>query len=472
MLQTLTSLGQEVDQGGFAWTVTDDVAMLLKVSYKDLYRFGSAQTTVALQQFKAQFEQQFLQLDSLPTGFQDAFRRDWLAAVYLQLAEAIKSDRRLADLFQINLMLDTQERVQNLEALVQDLVSRFDAPQPFLEIVQPGVQVDIEGLRSDIQTLRQDLLDRFDESDDKADQRHGEVVGLLKDRMPQVPAVSIVIDQGRPRVEHWQGRGEELAQLQGWIDEANLIGISGLGGYGKSALADRLYERQIGSTAGNRTGRFDQGIWVTLSQPYNFSEWGRWLLGQLGMQLEEKAPDQDLINALVKRLSAMPTLVVLDNLETLLQQDGTWQMPSYQQFLLKWLEQGHNSTLLVTTREQPQLLVNPDRWCRLAGLKPAEGEQLLRKRGIQGSTADLQQFVELADGHPLLLNLAASLLMDRFGSQPDITRRDADLNLFEIVGLHHGDPETNVGKLFTASLERLEPQWQELLLNLTVSLAF
>ena len=40
---------------------------------------------------------------------------------------------------------------------------------------------------------------------------------------------------------HWQGRQQELTQLQTWLadPDVQLVGLLGVGGFGKSALAQR-----------------------------------------------------------------------------------------------------------------------------------------------------------------------------------------------------------------------------------------
>jgi hypothetical protein len=49
----------------------------------------------------------------------------------------------------------------------------------------------------------------------------------------------------------------------------------------------------------------------------------------------------------------------------------------------------------------------------LKGLEEDAGIELLNDQGIAGEYADLQKFTELADGHPLLLKLAASWIKAR-----------------------------------------------------------
>jgi tetratricopeptide (TPR) repeat protein len=276
----------------------------------------------------------------------------------------------------------------------------------------------------------------------------------------QAQVISTILDQSRPRVEHWLGRDAEMSAIQAQFGQVNLIGITGLGGYGKSALAAKLFDAT----------NYDAKIWITLSQPYRFSDLGRGLLAELGVRVVEQAEDETVATVLVNQLAKTKALVVLDNLETLLTSEQEWQDPAYKVFLVKWLEYGSNSLILITSRERPDLPANNSYWhSTLQGLEPEQAVRLLGKLGIRGTDAELKAFVHRVDGHPLLLNLAAGLLKEELGNTPDIIDlKSLAPNLFEVDGLHKGDIDNNVKKLFDASLAGLEPDWKQLLLNLSV----
>ncbi|HEY9828445.1 MAG TPA: tetratricopeptide repeat protein, partial [Stenomitos sp.] len=273
-------------------------------------------------------------------------------------------------------------------------------------------------------------------------------------------AVSVVIDSSRPTARFWQGRETELKTLRQQLDRVALVGITGLGGYGKSALANRVFEVLDWPTK----------IWVTMNQPYRFSELGRWLLGKLGYELDEKADDDSVATELTNRLAEQRCLVVLDNLETLLDRNGQWYLPGYEGFLLKWLEYGRNSVVLITSREQPCLPSRNSYWHPpLTGLVATEGAKLLQDYGVTGDEEVIREFALLADGHPLLLGLAAALLEDEFGPNADIAGlKVSEFNLFDLVGLHRGDPEASVNKLFAATFARLDERLQRLLCCVSV----
>ncbi|MGI2903741.1 tetratricopeptide repeat protein [Tolypothrix sp. VBCCA 56010] len=263
-----------------------------------------------------------------------------------------------------------------------------------------------------------------------------------------------------PETQNWHGRTDELAQMQEWLqaDNVRLIGITGTGGYGKSSLVAKVF-----ATAQS----FEKQVWATFSQNYPFAVWARWLLEKLGKATPEK--EADLLTAVCNNLRTGRYLLVLDNLETLLEANGEWHDKTYYDFLLRWLSSHTESIILVTSREQPQLppnTLNYCRWLPLKGLSTDAGVALLEDLDIQGADAQMQKFVKQADGHPLLIKLVAGVLHADEGDVVDISALRQ--NIFEILGLHRGDPQASIGKIIDASIARLTPKLQELLFNLSV----
>ncbi|MEA5581110.1 tetratricopeptide repeat protein [Nodularia harveyana UHCC-0300] len=267
-----------------------------------------------------------------------------------------------------------------------------------------------------------------------------------------------IINSLRPNTSYWQGRTDELGQMQQWIhsDKVRLIGVTAAGGYGKSALVAKLCEQLTD---------FPQQIWTTFSDAYPFAVWGRWLLDELGKPAPEKP--EDLLIAVCNCLQTERYLLVLDNLETLLQNEQERQ--TYLQFLLHWFSSSSKSVILLTSREKPTLpnnTLNQSHWLPLSGLSPNAGVELLQALEIQGSESDLVAFVNQTDGHPLLLKLVAGWLKAEEGEEADISLLQADI--FDILGLHQGNPEMSIAKILDASLQLLEPSLQNWLHYLSV----
>ncbi|MCC5624291.1 tetratricopeptide repeat protein [Nostoc sp. CHAB 5715] len=238
-----------------------------------------------------------------------------------------------------------------------------------------------------------------------------------------------------------------------------VIGIEGIGGTGKSMLAAKIYDEIEG---------FPKRFWADVSYGAGFSDLARQVLSEFGFRVPEQ--EAQLMQALVKCLQSGQYLLIIDNLESLLQPDRQWGSQFYGDFFNAWVEHGGNSKVIVTTRERPEL--KGFEWLPLKGLQLAEGIALLTALGIRG---DLGDFVELVDGHPLLLRLVADLLKEEYPQNPDL-RRLADLGLGnlrqlltdpQVVGVHHRE---NVGMVLVldASFERLSELQKALLLNISV----
>ncbi|MDF5725790.1 MAG: NB-ARC domain-containing protein [Rhizonema sp. PD37] len=248
--------------------------------------------------------------------------------------------------------------------------------------------------------------------------------------------------------------------MQEWLQEDNvrLIGITGAGGYGKSSLAAEVY-----ATAQS----FEKQVWANFSQNYLFAVWGRWLLEKLGKETPEK--EADLLTAVCNNLGTGRYLLVLDNLETLLKENGEWYDETYRDFLLRWLSNRSESVILVTSREQLKLPLNTLNYCSwlpLKGLSIDDGVALLKKLNIQGADVEIREFVKQADGHPLLINLVASVL---HADEEDVVDIKAfRQNIFEILGLHRYEEKASIGKILDASIARLTPKLKQLLFNLSV----
>ncbi|MFN6530793.1 tetratricopeptide repeat protein [Nostoc sp. ChiSLP03a] len=287
----------------------------------------------------------------------------------------------------------------------------------------------------------------------------------ILERLQQIspPESPGVLKAGNPgkSLAYWQGRTAEIAQIQQWLTDQNtfLIGIEGIGGTGKSMLAAKIYD-EIAS--------FPKRFWADVSNGAGFSDLARQVLTEFGFLVPEK--EAQLVEALVRCLRSGQFLLIIDNLESLLQPNRQWGSLFYGDFFQAWVEHGSNSKVLVTTRERPEL--KGFEWLPLKGLQVDEGVALLTVLSIRG---DLTQFVELVDGHPLLLRLVADLLKEEYSQDPNLSRL-ADLGLgnlrqlltdSQVVGIHRRE---NVGMVLVldASFNRLNELQKALLLNISV----
>jgi len=131
---------------------------------------------------------------------------------------------------------------------------------------------------------------------------------------------------------------------------------------------------------------------------------------------------------LLEHLRSKRTLLVLDNLETLLEEgEITGHMrPGYEGYarLLRWMATAeHQSTLLLTSREKPSELVplegsrTPVRSLRLEGLERDASEQLLEERELVGTAQDWERLIERYGGNPLALKIVAGTIVELFGGE-------------------------------------------------------
>jgi|GEM_PF-985057 tetratricopeptide (TPR) repeat protein len=288
---------------------------------------------------------------------------------------------------------------------------------------------------------------------------------FTKSRQTSQPvAIAATLRTAPPTVRKWQGRQDEINELQTALsnDEVCLIGITAAGGYGKSALAVKFKEQLTPDW---------QVLWVNFNQAYGFPQFGRWLLERLGFgeQYDETWSENDLIYAMVEGLKQKLYLLVLDNFETVVTAEGE---SVYSQFLKKWLDDGITSKLLLTSREQPTFsdnLLLRCHWLVLKGLAEADAIRLVTEDyGLMGTYEELAHFVNRMDRHPLLMQLVSSRMRVELGKGVCVTEAENfGLDLFTVEG-YHRDVETSVGEVVAVSLARLSPRLGTLLKRLSV----
>jgi tetratricopeptide (TPR) repeat protein len=271
----------------------------------------------------------------------------------------------------------------------------------------------------------------------------------------------------RKSLVHWQGREEEITQIKQWFNDQNvaMIGIKGVGGIGKSTLASKIFEEKItlAPSLGDDEDLFPKRFWWEAGNLGGFSGLARQFLTDFGYPVPEK--EIDLQEALIRQLQRYSHLIIIDNLESLLGKDGSWNNEFYQQFFTAWIEKGDTSKIIVTTREKPKTR-GFNRWIELKGLKPPEGAQLLAESQITG---DLENFSRRVDGHPLLLRLVADLILAEFPQNPSLERL-ADLGLGNLSQLlsdpqvmgSHRQETVGIALVLDASFQRLSQRQQEL----------
>lgn len=218
-------------------------------------------------------------------------------------------------------------------------------------------------------------------------------------------------------VSQFQGRQEELQTPETWIleDSCRAIAILGLGGIGKTTLSVKLAQ-QVQS-------QFDYVIWRSLQQAPSLEL----ILSEILPILAGKEVVTDCsINTLMKQLHSKRCLLVLDNVESILQdgnRSGQYQqgLEPYRQLFDRICDEPHQSCLILTGRDKPTGFAMregknlPVRSLQLQGLSGENGQQILIAKGLNATESQRLALVKYFEGNPLALQIAATIIQKIFG---------------------------------------------------------
>jgi tetratricopeptide (TPR) repeat protein len=260
------------------------------------------------------------------------------------------------------------------------------------------------------------------------------------------------IMESPPNVErYWVERVEVQAQLKASLKDHPVTEIIAVGGFGKSSLAawacDQLKEPL----------KFKNCWWVNFRRGHTFYQFAGSILQELGFKLTDpQVLEESLLREIVRRLNETRTLLVMDQVETL---KSTADWGWFEQFLLTWVEQGRLSRVLVTTKSR-SVTREP---LALGGMTVAEGTALLQRQGLEGDC--FAEMITLAEGHPLLLKLAAAWVRQTEGAKVDTGAIDFFRRLF---GQYQADPTAKVEDVFETLFDAVPEGLQDLLLRVSV----
>jgi WD40 repeat protein/transcriptional regulator with XRE-family HTH domain len=239
------------------------------------------------------------------------------------------------------------------------------------------------------------------------------------------PARKPRVDWGEAlAVPSFYDREREVATLTEWVlqERCRVVSVLGMGGIGKSALATRVMHQLA--------PHFEVVIWRSLRDAPSCEALLEDCLQVLAPQPLADVPASldGRLGLLLEYLREARALLVLDNLETLLEEGaGVGRMrPGYEGYarlLRRVAETEHQSCLLLTSREKPSDLVPleggraPVRSLRLEGLERDAGEQLLEERELVGTTSSRARLIDRYGGNPLALKIVAQTIMVLFGSE-------------------------------------------------------
>ena len=225
-------------------------------------------------------------------------------------------------------------------------------------------------------------------------------------------------------VHAFYGREAERVLLEQWVQQerCQVVSVLGMGGIGKSALSV-TFMHQVASS-------FQAVVFRSVRDAPPCLELLADCLHVLSPEmLPTLPPNVDRrIDLLLECFQTQHCLLVLDNLETLLQEhdpEGHFRpgYDDYAELLRRVAQTPHQSCLLLTSRETPAELRHLEirhasvRALRLAGLEPAACEQLLEERDVVGTTQDRVRLAQRYAGNPLALNIVAEAISDLFGGE-------------------------------------------------------
>ncbi|MBV9354554.1 MAG: helix-turn-helix domain-containing protein, partial [Chloroflexi bacterium] len=224
-----------------------------------------------------------------------------------------------------------------------------------------------------------------------------------------------------PDVRNFVGRAEALATVRHWVldERCHLISVLGMGGIGKTSFAAEL-ARELAPA-------FRRIYWRGLR---NAPPVGEWLPGAIGfLSGHRRVPprtEAERLDLVLELLREEPSLLVLDNFETVLEpgrREGRYRegFGGYDA-LLRAVGQGrHESCLVITGREAPPELATFEgvavRSFTLGGLNVAEGRSLLVHKQLIGDEQAWTWLVARYGGNGLALKVVGESIRELFGGE-------------------------------------------------------
>lgn len=267
-----------------------------------------------------------------------------------------------------------------------------------------------------------------------------------------------------PYIKEFVGRHNEFLKLEEWAlkERCRIIGILGMGGIGKTALAAALARRL--------QDQFDLIMWRTLREAPPLEDIlldGIFFLSQQ-KSINIPASIDKKINLFLECFRAKRCLLILDNAEAILQthEKAGHYRENYERYgdLFRQIgETPHQSCLLFTSREGPSEVLRLEtkkshvRCLKLEGLQSSDGQELLRKLGMEGDGQVLSDIVKHYSGNPLALEVVSATVSSTF---------QGDLSAF----LKPGRPIIgDIREVLDEQFDRLLPTEREILFWLTTA---
>lgn len=258
------------------------------------------------------------------------------------------------------------------------------------------------------------------------------------------------------------GREADFGKLQGLLQTNGCVVVTGIGGQGKSTLAAMLYrdwqtrhgaDKCVWVTCGDQSSSRSISVSeIVLTFAYKQLPTSAQTAPDLSLlqSLEQSQPNAQL-NWLLAQLQQANYLLILDNFESLLEQNSGQLLPD-KTLLLDLLEAAcrkpAHSRLLLTSREYPRSTRQPAALFELPELDVTAGATLLQTTLQKLDVTPLPAQAEMekaagpeyARGNPLFLLLLAALVKPQDGQplsyhlkQPGLWQGDIAHNLLDQI---------------------------------------
>lgn len=259
------------------------------------------------------------------------------------------------------------------------------------------------------------------------------------------------------------GRASQLQELNDWAkvaDPTNLLLFEAIGGNGKSMLTWEWLKLHAHKTRADWAGRIWYSFYERGAIMSDFCRRALAYMTEQPLTVFANAKTGELSRSLIAQLHAKPWLIVLDGLERVLVAyhntyaaelaDETADAPidaisarnpcdtirDEDNDLLRALVAASPSKILISSRLTPRILINPSgqlipgsKRVTLPGLRPADGESLLRSCGIDGDSDDIQNYLTAnCDNHPLVIGVIAGLINNYLPSRGSFDKWATDVS--------------------------------------------
>ena len=215
------------------------------------------------------------------------------------------------------------------------------------------------------------------------------------------------------------GRSSDIKRLTHWAYDPKVkcIGVTGMGGQGKTALIGEWLKNNRPSDSWRRKGVF---FWSFYADP-SVTNFLRNLmeLRQADNNPIDLSDGTSLVKSCVKLLKETSLIIALDGLELLQEKPsvatyGSLLEDDLRDFLDSCAREKHKSIVILTSRfpfaDLQRYVGRGLRLIELGRLTPNEGAVLLSNCGVKGSFSIRTKISRELDGHPLALRIFAATL--------------------------------------------------------------